>query len=125
MFHVKHCEFARPRGRYRVGRTVAASGGPWDTPPRRRQRPERHAHEQRRARPWPICRGSSAMSLFVAEIGATVTAIVELTVGPYIRVGDAQPHLVFVFAVVWTFAIGFESGLVWALVGGIALDVLA
>jgi rod shape-determining protein MreD len=65
------------------------------------------------------------MSLFVAAIGATVTAIVELTVGPYIRVGDAQPHLVFVFAVVWTFAIGLESGLVWAFVGGIALDVLA
>jgi rod shape-determining protein MreD len=65
------------------------------------------------------------MSLFVAAIGATVTAIVELTVGPYIRVGNAQPHLVFVFAVVWTIAIGLESGLVWAFVGGIALDVLA
>ena len=65
------------------------------------------------------------MSLFVAAIGATVTAIVELTVGPYIRVGNAQPHLVCVFAVVWTIAIGFESGLVWAFVGGIALDVLA
>jgi rod shape-determining protein MreD len=65
------------------------------------------------------------MSLFVAAIGATVTAIVELTVGPYIRVGDAQPHLVFVFAIVWTIAIGLESGLVFAFVGGIALDVLA
>ena len=65
------------------------------------------------------------MSLFVAAIGATVTAIVELTVGPYIRVGDAQPHLVCVFAVVWTIAVGVESGLVWAFVGGIALDVLA
>jgi rod shape-determining protein MreD len=65
------------------------------------------------------------MTLFVAAIGATVTAIVELTVGPYIRVGNAQPHLVFVFAVVWTFAAGLESGLVWAFVGGIALDVLA
>ena len=65
------------------------------------------------------------MSLFVAAIGATVTAIVELTVGPYIRVGNAQPHLVFVFAVVWTIAVGIESGLVWAFVGGIALDVLA
>ncbi|MFL5726272.1 MAG: rod shape-determining protein MreD [Chloroflexota bacterium] len=65
------------------------------------------------------------MSLFVAAIGATVTAIVELTVGPYIRVGDAQPHLVLIFAVVWTIAVGLESGLVWAFVGGIALDVLA
>ena len=44
------------------------------------------------------------MSLFVAAIGATVTAIVELTVGPYIRVGNAQPHLVCVFAVVLTIA---------------------
>jgi rod shape-determining protein MreD len=65
------------------------------------------------------------MSLFVAAIGATVTAIVELTIGPYIRVGNAQPHLVFVFAIVWTIAIGLESGLVFAFVGGIALDVLA
>ena len=65
------------------------------------------------------------MTLFVAAIGATVTAIVELTVGPYIRVGNAQPHLVFVFAIVWTFAVGLESGLVWAFVGGMALDVMA
>lgn len=65
------------------------------------------------------------MSLFVAAIGATVTAIVELTVGPYIRVGDAQPHLVFVLAVIWTVAAGLDSGLVWAFVGGIALDTLA
>lgn len=65
------------------------------------------------------------MFLFVAAIGATVTAIVELTVGPYLRVGNAQPHLVLVFAVIWVVAAGLESGLVWAFVGGIALDVLA
>ena len=39
--------------------------------------------------------------------------------------GDAQPHLVFVLAVIWTVAAGLDSGLVWAFVGGIALDVLA
>ena len=39
--------------------------------------------------------------------------------------GDAQPHLVFVLAVVWTVAAGLDSGLVWAFVGGIALDTLA
>ena len=65
------------------------------------------------------------MSLFVAAIGATVTAIFELTVGPYLRMGNAQPHLVFVLAVIWTVAIGLESGLTWAFVGGIALDALA
>jgi rod shape-determining protein MreD len=65
------------------------------------------------------------MSLFVAAIGATVTAIFELTVGPYLRVGNAQPHLVFILAIIWTVAVGLESGLIWAFVGGIALDVLA
>jgi rod shape-determining protein MreD len=65
------------------------------------------------------------MSLFVAAIGATVTAIFELTVGPYLRVGDAQPHVVLIFAIIWTVATGLESGLVWAFVGGVVLDALA
>jgi rod shape-determining protein MreD len=65
------------------------------------------------------------MSLFVAAIGATLSAIFELTVGQYLRVGDAQPHLVFILAVIWAVAAGLEGGLVWAFVGGIALDVLA
>jgi rod shape-determining protein MreD len=65
------------------------------------------------------------MTLLVAAIAATVAAIVELTVTPYLRVGDAQPHLVFVMAVVWTVAVGLDSGLVWAFVGGLALDTLA
>ena len=65
------------------------------------------------------------MSLLVAAIGATVTAIFELTVGPYLRVGDAQPHFVLVFAIIWTVAVGLESGLAAAFVGGIVLDALA
>ena len=65
------------------------------------------------------------MFLFVAAIGATVTAIFELTVGPYLQIDHAQPHLVFVLAIVCTIAVGLESGLVWAFVGGIALDALA
>jgi rod shape-determining protein MreD len=65
------------------------------------------------------------MTLLVAAIAATVAAIVELTITPYLRVGDAQPHLVFVMAVVWTVAVGLDSGLVWAFVGGLVLDTLA
>ena len=65
------------------------------------------------------------MFLFVAAIGATVTAIFELTVGPFLRVGDAQPHFVFIFAIIWAVAAGFEGGLTWAFVGGLVLDVLA
>jgi rod shape-determining protein MreD len=64
------------------------------------------------------------MTLLVAAIAATVAAIVESTITPYLRVGDAQPHLVFVLAVVWTVAVGIDGGLVWAFVGGLALDTL-
>ena len=64
------------------------------------------------------------MTLLVAAIAATVAALLESTVTQYVRVGDAQPHLVFVLAVVSTVAAGLDSGLVWAFVGGIALDTL-
>ena len=65
------------------------------------------------------------MTLLLAAVGATVTALLELTVGPYLRFGTAQPHLVLVLGIVVTVAIGLEAGLVWAFVGGLVLDVLA
>jgi rod shape-determining protein MreD len=64
------------------------------------------------------------MTLLLAAVGAVVTALFELTVGPYVRIGEAQPHPVLVLGVVSTIAVGFEAGLVWAFVGGLALDVL-
>ncbi len=66
------------------------------------------------------------MTLLVAAIAATVAAIFESTITQYLRVGEtAQPHLVFVLAVIATVTAGLDSGLVWAFVGGIALDSLA
>jgi rod shape-determining protein MreD len=64
------------------------------------------------------------MTLLLAAVGATVTALLELTVGPYLRIDVAQPHLVLVFGIVVTVAIGLEAGLAWAFVGGLTLDVL-
>ncbi len=64
------------------------------------------------------------MTLLLAAVGATVTALLELTVGPYLRIGTAEPHLVLVLGIVVTVAIGLEAGLVWAFVGGLALDVI-
>ena len=64
------------------------------------------------------------MTLLLAAVGATATALLELSVGPYLRIGTAQPHLVLVFGIVVTVAIGLEAGLVWAFVGGLVLDVL-
>jgi rod shape-determining protein MreD len=65
------------------------------------------------------------MTLLLAAVGAVLTALVELSVVPYLRIGDATLHPVLVLGVVLTVAIGFEAGLVWAFVGGLALDVLA
>jgi len=65
------------------------------------------------------------MSLLLAAVGATAAALIELTVTPYLRVGNANPHVVLVLGVIWTVAAGIEGGLVWAFVGGLALDVLA
>lgn len=65
------------------------------------------------------------MTLLLAAVGATVAALFEVTVTVYLRIGEAQPHLVLVLGVVVTIAIGLEAGLVWAFIGGLALDVLA
>ena len=65
------------------------------------------------------------MSLILAAVGATVAGLLELTVGPYLQVSGAHPHLVLVFGVIWTVAVGAEEGFVWAFTGGLVLDVLA
>jgi rod shape-determining protein MreD len=65
------------------------------------------------------------MSLLLAAIGATATALIELSAIPYLRLEDANPHLIFVLGAILAIVVGLEEGLVWAFVGGIALDVLA
>jgi rod shape-determining protein MreD len=65
------------------------------------------------------------MTLLLAAVGAVVTALIELTVTPYLRIGSAQPHPVLVLGVIVAIAVGLEAGLAWAFMGGLALDVLA
>jgi rod shape-determining protein MreD len=65
------------------------------------------------------------MRLLPAAAVALVAALFELTVVPHLSVDGAHPHLVLVLGVIWAVAAGAESGLVWAFVGGLALDVLA
>ena len=64
------------------------------------------------------------MSLLFAAIGAMITALVEVTVGPYFAVGSASPHPVLVGGVIWTIAAGIDRGITWAFVGGLVLDSL-
>jgi rod shape-determining protein MreD len=64
------------------------------------------------------------MQLVIAAALAVVAALAEFTIVPYLEVGTAVLHPVLVFGVTWAIAGGFEAGLAWALVGGLALDIL-
>jgi rod shape-determining protein MreD len=64
------------------------------------------------------------MSFLLAAIGATVIALVEATLAPYITVGDAGPHPLLIGGVIWTIVAGIDRGITWAFVGGLVLDSL-
>src|ERR1043165_5547806 len=64
------------------------------------------------------------MSLLFAAIGATIPALVEVSVVPYIRAGAVGPHPVLIGGVIWTIAAGIDRGIAWAFVGGLVLDSL-
>ena len=65
------------------------------------------------------------MLMSLAAIGAIAVAALQTTIAPYLRVGGAQPDLILVAAVVWTVVAGIDTGLVWAFLGGITIDLLA
>jgi len=64
------------------------------------------------------------MQLTIAAALAVVAALFEFTVVPYLKIGDAALQPVLVLGVIWAVIAGFEGGLVWAFVGGLALDIL-
>jgi rod shape-determining protein MreD len=64
------------------------------------------------------------MHLLIAAALAVVAALGEFTVVPYLKIGQAVPHPVLVFGVIWAVSGGLEAGLTWAFVGGLALDIL-
>jgi rod shape-determining protein MreD len=64
------------------------------------------------------------MHLIIAAAVAVAAALAEFTVVPHINIGEAAPHPVLAFGVIWVIAGGLEAGLAWAFVGGLALDIL-
>lgn len=64
------------------------------------------------------------MGLLFAAIGATVAALFEASLVPYIAVGNAAPHPVLIGGVIWAIVAGIDRGITWAFVGGLVLDSL-
>lgn len=64
------------------------------------------------------------MHYIIAAAIAVVAALAEFTVVPYLKIGDATLDVTLVIGVIWAIAGGLEVGMVFAFVGGIALDIL-
>jgi len=64
------------------------------------------------------------MSLALAAVGAAVAALIQSTTIPFLAGSGAALDLVLVFAITWTMVASLEGGLVWAIVGGLIVDVL-
>ena len=64
------------------------------------------------------------MRLPLAAVGAVLAALLETSVLSDLKVAGAKPDLVFVLAVVSALVLGVESGLLWAFLGGLMLDML-
>ena len=65
------------------------------------------------------------MTLTLAAVGAVVVAVLELTLWPYIAIGDAHPHLVLIYVVILGIALGLDASMTAAFTGGLLLDFLA
>lgn len=65
------------------------------------------------------------MTLTLAAVGAVVAAVLESSLWPYLAIGGAHLHLVFVYVVILAVALGIDAGVAAAFVGGLAIDVLA
>jgi len=64
------------------------------------------------------------MSVLAPAVGAVLAAILESSVLTHLQVGSVRPDLVFAVGIAVAMLLGFESGMTWAFVGGIALDLL-
>ena len=64
------------------------------------------------------------MSVLAPAVGAVIAAIIESSVLTHLQVGGLRPDLVFAVGVALAMVLGFESGMTWAFVGGLTLDLL-
>lgn len=64
------------------------------------------------------------MSVLAPAVGAVLAAILESSVLTHLQVGSVRPDLVFAMGIAVAMVLGFESGMTWAFIGGLSLDLL-
>jgi rod shape-determining protein MreD len=74
--------------------------------------------------PWTPELSTNLMSILAPAVGAVLAAVLESSVFTHLQVGSAQPDLIFAVGIAIAMVMGFESGITWAFVGGISLDLL-
>jgi rod shape-determining protein MreD len=52
-------------------------------------------------------------------------ALVQTSLGPFLTIAGVHPDLVLVAVIGWTLLRGSEEGLLWAVIGGLGLDLLS
>jgi rod shape-determining protein MreD len=65
------------------------------------------------------------MSILAPAVGAVLAAVLESSVLTHLQVGSVKPDLVFAVGIAVAMVLGFDSGMAWAFVGGVALDLLS
>jgi rod shape-determining protein MreD len=52
-------------------------------------------------------------------------ALIQSSLGPFLTIADVHPDLVLVVVIGWTLLRGSKEGMLWAIVGGLCLDLLS
>ncbi|MBM3188019.1 MAG: rod shape-determining protein MreD, partial [Chloroflexi bacterium] len=66
-----------------------------------------------------------AIGLYIAIPLVALTAVVQSTLGPRLRVFGVSPDLVLLFLIAWVLLHGLRGSLSVSLVGGLMLDALS
>jgi rod shape-determining protein MreD len=65
------------------------------------------------------------MNAYLSFLILSVLAVLQSTLLPHLKVLGVQPDLVLLVIVAWSLLRGAEEGMLWALIGGVALDILS
>ena len=65
------------------------------------------------------------MTTIIGPMLLIIAAFAQATLSPYMKVGGVHPDLVLLLVIAWTVLRGIEEGALWALIGGVSLDVLS